>query len=100
MLSGIVGSEIAEIIWPVVKVAGIVGGVLLAARMTFKRVERGGATKATAEMQEEAERGRIEFEKDRLQERESAMARWSRRRAELAGSRLPRAGGSDGGDDS
>lgn len=101
MLPGIVGKEIAEAIWPVVAVIGAIAVVGLVLRMIFTRIQRLGASQATAEMQGEAEHGRLKFEKDRLQERESALARWRRRRAELrAATQLPGAGGPDGGDDS
>ena len=100
MLPGIIGSEIAEAIWPVVKVVGIIAVVGLVLRMIFTRIQRLGASQATAEMQGEAERGRIEFEKDRVQERESAMDRWRRRRAERAARLRGEGSGPDGDVDS
>lgn len=76
----IIGSEIAEVIWPIVKIGIPVAGVLVLVWAGVRSIKKSGASQATVEMQEEAEDARIDFEKDRARRRERALDRWRRLR--------------------
>ncbi|HUU97232.1 MAG TPA: hypothetical protein VM487_15955 [Phycisphaerae bacterium] len=66
----------AEMIWPLVK--GLVA--LVALFGVIKYVERGGAAKNERDALKGAERGRLKFEDELLENREEAVERWRKRR--------------------
>lgn len=88
------GAEIAAAIWPFVKVAGYVVVVLGALFYGVRTLKKSGGDEREVGMRKEAERGRIEFERDRTEEYRRGRAEWD------AFGELPREDGRpDGGDD-
>ena len=95
MLPAIVGSEIAEMLWPFIKAGAIMASVLGVVGFILRATWRLGNRDAEVTVLKESEDARSEFEKQRARRRDEALARLRERRARQRVRPPPGADGDD-----